>query len=450
MAIPVLKVKAISRGNDDWVVGAASYRAGEKLYDESAEKYHDYSNRSGIRESGIVVTPNAPDWASNREKLWNAVEANEKRKDAQLAKEVQVALPYELSNDEQKSFLLSYIDDTFTDKGIVTDWAIHDPEPANENDPRNPHAHIMFPLRTFDDEGEWSHYKSGGPDQPWDKKPFLYEMRNNWETHQNAALEDAGSDARISMKSYAEQGVDRMGGIHLGKEAYALEKEGIETDRGNKQIEIEAYNASKGWQDIGNFSEPTTTIQRVRSQYHTSLDAAQAYQKIDTITSQDSTSQDWNIDTTLPEHLHASLNETHDTVMFSQPPDDSSIYTSSLADNAFENPPNAPPMETQDQDITQEDQAITEEAPATDSPEFVMPEAETDEATVSADQEFVMPEEPANDTPDVEEEQEFVMPEQVTETAKDNDFTQEGLQDEPDIEGDQIDPETEPEDEPEM
>ena len=96
MAIPVLKMKAISRGNDEWVVAAAAYRGGEKLYDERAGKEHDYSNRGGVRESGIVLAANAPEWAADRGSLWNGVEANEKRKDAQLAKEITLALPNEL------------------------------------------------------------------------------------------------------------------------------------------------------------------------------------------------------------------------------------------------------------------------------------------------------------------------------------------------------------------
>lgn len=320
MAIPVLKMKAISRGNDEWVVAAASYRAGEKLYDDRAGKTHDYSNRAGVRESGITLAANAPEWAADRGQLWNNVEGNEKRKDAQLAKEVTVPLPYELDNDQQKSLLLSYINNTFTDKGIVVDWAIHDPEPANAGDPRNPHAHLLFPLRTFDDAGEWSKYKSGGQDQPWDKTPFLYEVRSQWEVHVNTSLELAGSDARISMKSYAEQGIDRMGGVHLGKEAYAMEKQGTATDRGNKQLEIEAFNASKGWQDVGEFAEASSTIERVRSRYSTPQEASQAYQRIDYIITQESEASEWNENTSYSEHLDLRATEIQDSVSMSQPP----------------------------------------------------------------------------------------------------------------------------------
>ncbi|MCA9468370.1 MAG: MobA/MobL family protein, partial [Nitrospira sp.] len=92
MAIYHYSAKVIGRSTGRSVTAAAAYRAGVDIYDSTTGLDHKYSRRGGIIESEILTPEDAPDWATDRAKLWNTVEAKETRKDAQLAREVEVSL----------------------------------------------------------------------------------------------------------------------------------------------------------------------------------------------------------------------------------------------------------------------------------------------------------------------------------------------------------------------
>src|SRR5882757_10475620 len=123
MAIYHLSAQIISRKEGRSAVAAAAYRAGENLYDERIGKVFDYTRKQGVEYSEILAPPEAPSWVHDRQSLWNAVERAEKRKDAQLAREIEIGLPRELSKDQQVSLLREFVKTTFVSQGMVADVA---------------------------------------------------------------------------------------------------------------------------------------------------------------------------------------------------------------------------------------------------------------------------------------------------------------------------------------
>lgn len=225
MAIYHCSVKVVSRSSGRSSVGASAYRSGEKLYNERDGMTHDYTKKSGIEHQEIIVPDNAPEWAKNREKLWNTVELTERRKDSQLAREIEVALPNELSKDARIELVRDYVKD-FTVKGMVADVAIHDKGDGN------PHAHIMLTMRKLEQEG------FGKKEREWNDKQYVEQWRENWSKHANRVLEKEGHQERIDHRSYAEQGIEIAPTKHEGHIVRAMESRGIKTEVGelNRQI----------------------------------------------------------------------------------------------------------------------------------------------------------------------------------------------------------------------
>ena len=224
MAIYHLTVKVLSRSNGAKAVGSAAYRSGEKLKDERYDTVHDYSRRSGgVLHSEIMAPEDAPDWASDRETLWNTVEAFEKRKDSQVAREIEVALPRELSEDENRELVRRFVGDELVSRGMIADVAIHQ---RNSSDGfTNPHAHILLTMRPVDAEG------FGAKDRTWNDTALVETWRERWGTYCNEALEAAGSDERVDHRTLEEQGIVRDPTIHMGKEAYNAQAKGEEPER---------------------------------------------------------------------------------------------------------------------------------------------------------------------------------------------------------------------------
>lgn len=149
MAIYHCHCKIISRGQGRSAVGAAAYRSGEKLKNEYDGIEHDYTKKGGVAYSEIMLCENAPKEYQDRATLWNAVEQAEKGSRAQLAREYEVALPVELSREEQIQLVRDFAKENFVDKGMCVDFSIHDKEDGN------PHAHIMLTTRPIEKDGTW-------------------------------------------------------------------------------------------------------------------------------------------------------------------------------------------------------------------------------------------------------------------------------------------------------
>lgn len=266
MAIYHCTCKIISRGQGRSAVGAAAYRSGEKLYNEYDGIEHDYTKKGGVVYSEIMLCENAPKEYQDRQTLWNAVEQIEKSSKAQLAREYEVALPVELSREEQIKLVRDFAKENFVDNGMCVDFSIHDKEDGN------PHAHIMLTTRPIEQDNSWGvkqkkEYildKNGQKQYDkkkqtykcktvkttnWDSKEFLQRSRESWAEKINQELEKKSLPQRIDHRSLKEQGVDRVPTIHEGG-ARKLEKRGIKTDRGKINREIKIANGQMQTIDI--------------------------------------------------------------------------------------------------------------------------------------------------------------------------------------------------------
>lgn len=263
MAIYHCKVTIISRSTGRSSVGAAAYRAGECLTNERDGRTHDYTRKGGVTHTEIIAPDNAPEWARDREKLWNEVEKAEKSIDAQLCREVEVALPAELNPEQQKELVRDYVKENFVDHGMIADVAIHDKGDGN------PHAHILLTMREVDREGNWQakckkeyeldkdgnkqrlpsgNYKCRRVDaNDWNKKEALERWREGWEKSANRHLERAGHETRIDRRSLEAQGIEREPQIHEGRARVIQKKEAkrgktVELERSKLNREIKERN----------------------------------------------------------------------------------------------------------------------------------------------------------------------------------------------------------------
>jgi ATP-dependent exoDNAse (exonuclease V) alpha subunit len=227
MAIYHLTARAVSRAKGHSAVAATAYRAGERLHDARSGRTHDYRRRHGVLAAEILAPDGAPAWMRQRDALWNSVELIEKRKDACVARELEVALPRELTRDAHRDLVRGFVAEQLTARGVVSDIAWHTGRARDGGD--NDHAHILFTTRPL----LKNRSGFGKKDRGLEHKATLYRFREAWRDHVNRRLEEAGDAARIDHRTLYEQGVARHP-EHLGRAAIALEQSGIETDKGNR------------------------------------------------------------------------------------------------------------------------------------------------------------------------------------------------------------------------
>ena len=304
MAIYHLEAKVVSRGAGRSAVAASAYLSCSRLYNDYDGIQHDYTKKQGLVWQEVFLPEYAPQEWQDREKLWNAVEKVETAKDSRLAREFVVALPIELSREEQVELLQEFIREPFLSDGMCADAAIHD------TDGHNPHAHILLTVRPLDKQGKWQYktekeylcmkngeeqgftaiefktaqndgwekqypYKVGkkkvymtpsaaeaqglvradkhpkstryGRQNPisarWNSEEQLLTWRAAWADVTNRCLERAGREERIDHRSNAARGLDEIPTIHEGVTAQALERKGIISDRCEINRQIRADNA---------------------------------------------------------------------------------------------------------------------------------------------------------------------------------------------------------------
>lgn len=235
-----LSASVITRSDGRSAVAAAAYRAGDRLTDARLDSVYDYTRKGGVVHSEIMAPEAAPGWVHDRETLWNEVEGAEKRKDAQVAREVQLSLPAELNAAQRLALTREFVQENFVAKGMVADVAIH--APPRDGDERNHHAHVMLTTRTIGPEG------FAGKNREWNGKEQLNEWRENWAKAQNKHLvlalgEEKAREVQVTHKSYAERGIDKAPGRHLGPEATAMNRRGEVTNR--QQQRQQAANANE-------------------------------------------------------------------------------------------------------------------------------------------------------------------------------------------------------------
>lgn len=219
MAIYHLHAKVIKRSAGQSAVASSAYRSGGKMIDERTGIYCDYSRKKGIAHTQIIAPKNAPSWVHDRQTLWNKVEQAENRKDAQLAREIEIALPVELSLDEQKKLAHDFVVRNFVNRGMVADIALHDTGKGN------PHAHIMLTMRPLE-KGAFSRLKN----RSWNDKKSLEAWRGQWAREANKALAEKGLSERIDHRTLKAQGIDRSP-KNLSMAVYQMKQKGIHSDR---------------------------------------------------------------------------------------------------------------------------------------------------------------------------------------------------------------------------
>ena len=293
MAIYHLSIKIISRGKGRSAVAAAAYRAGETITNEYDGITHDYTQKCGVVHTEILLPACAPPEYSNRAVLWNAVEKVEKAKNSQLAREIELALPAELTIEQNIALVREYVKRHFVDAGMCADICVHDKNGGN------PHAHIMLTMRPFNEDGTWGdkqkkeyildrngekiydqktrQYKCKSiPATNWNEQTKAEEWRAAWADAVNVALERQQIDERVDHRAYERQGVEQVPTVHLGVAAFQMEKRGISTERGdhNRQVEVTnrqlrqlraRINRLKNWLEEAKDAEPPTLAEVIQS-----------------------------------------------------------------------------------------------------------------------------------------------------------------------------------------
>ena len=203
MAIYHLRATMISRSQGRSATAASAYRVAERIEDRRTGLVFDYAARGGVNHTEILAPDHAPDWVRDRSELWNRVEESETRKNSQVAREVRVALPDELTHAQRVALVRDYAQAQFVDRGMVADIALH--APGREGDERNHHAHILLTTRELDAEGSVPRGGFTTKNRDWNKVEVLEGWREAWARDSNAALERAGLEDRVDHRTLAAQ-----------------------------------------------------------------------------------------------------------------------------------------------------------------------------------------------------------------------------------------------------
>lgn len=272
MAIYHFTVKTFSRAKGRNAIAAAAYRHGQNFLDEKTGRCFHFTNKKDVEYSELLIPENAPEWVKDlakldsheaSQKLWNAVEAFEKRKDAQTAREVEFSLPHELTSEQRLDLAREFIRDNFTSKGMIADFVIHNHFDGEEKIEK-PHVHVMLTMRELTDKryGLMEKLKSyiglsvtsslssalsseiafGEKVREWNSKNLVREWRKNWADSANHHLSKAGLDVRIDHRSYKEQGIEFEPQPKLGKSVHEMSRRGQYVDRFQEMIEIQKRN----------------------------------------------------------------------------------------------------------------------------------------------------------------------------------------------------------------
>lgn len=248
MAIYHFSMKPVSRAGGRSAVASMAYRAGEKLTNERDGITHDYTAKQGVEHAEIVLPEGVnADWARDRSDLWNAAEFAEKRKDARVAREFEIALPHELSAEQRLEAAREMAQELADRYGAAVDFAIHAPHEAS--DVRNHHAHLLMTTRQVTEGGlgdktylERENKWLLAHDLPTTDMQ-LRDLRQRWEGIANERLAMAGLDIRIDHRSHMERGLEIAPTEHMGVHATQMERRGLDVSRSRLDEEAARRNA---------------------------------------------------------------------------------------------------------------------------------------------------------------------------------------------------------------
>ena len=269
MAIYHLSVSSVSRSTGRSAVAAAAYRAGARLRDERTGLTHDYTRRSGVLAAEIVAPPGCVPF--DRERLWQAVEAAERRKDSMTAREIRVALPAELEREAAQALARRFGGWLAERYHTPVDVAVHAPD--RSGDDRNVHAHILMPTREIGADGAFGAKLRilNGPTAAAE----ITAIRESWAELANHALEAANVQARIDHRSLAEQGVERAPTVHLGPAATGVERRTGQVSQIRERAEEAARQAEQARAEI--LAEQRSAADRVARLRERLREARQAW-----------------------------------------------------------------------------------------------------------------------------------------------------------------------------
>src|SRR5579872_5406650 len=227
MAIYHLHVKVIGRKAGSSAVASAAYRSASRLRDERLDRSHDFSGKRGVVHSEVMLPENAPEAWSDRERLWNDVEACEIRKDAQLAREIEFALPREVSQAQGIQLARDFVRSEFVDRGMIADLNVH--WDFGEDGMPKPHAHVMLTMRQVSAKGDENGF--GQKVRDWNRTEMVERWRERWAELANERLAELDIDARIDHRSLEAQGIALAPQSQIGAPAKRIEVQGIEGER---------------------------------------------------------------------------------------------------------------------------------------------------------------------------------------------------------------------------
>lgn len=237
VAIYHFSAKVISRSTGRSAVAAAAYRSASRLFDERTEQPFDYRRKSGVLHSEILLPDGAPERWSDRQALWNEVEWGEKRKDAQLSREIEFALPRELSPADAVELARGFVEREFVRRGMVADLNVHCGI-GDDGLPR-PHAHVMLALREVGAEG------FGAKARDWNSTALLEHWREAWAEHVNVRLAELDHDIRIDHRSLKDQGINLEPQFKIGPAAARSEARGRASERADQHRDIARRNGER-------------------------------------------------------------------------------------------------------------------------------------------------------------------------------------------------------------
>jgi Ti-type conjugative transfer relaxase TraA len=243
MAIYHLSVKVISRSAGRSAVAAAAYRSAGRLHDERIDRTQDFTNKGGVVHSEVLLPEGAPEHLSDREQLWNAVEASEKRKDAQLSREVEFAIPRELNQEQGIALARDFVEREFVNRGMIADLNVH--WDIGADGLAKPHAHVMLTMREVDEDG------FGAKVRDWNRTELVEQWRERWADHVNQRLAELDIDARIDHRSLEAQGIDLEPQDKIGPAASRMEGRGLEAERIEEHRAIAERNGARIIADPG-------------------------------------------------------------------------------------------------------------------------------------------------------------------------------------------------------
>ena len=237
MAIFHVSAKVISRGSGSSSVASAAYRSASSLHNERLDRDHDFTNKAGVVHSEVMLPDGAPERMKDRATLWNEVEARELRKDAQLSREVEFAIPRELNKAQGISLTRDFVKAAFVKRGMIADVNVH--WDIGKDGLAQPHAHVMLTMRQVTKDG------FGAKVRDWNRTELVQQWREDWAAHVNDRLASLDIDARIDHRSLEAQGIDLEPQNKIGPAASRMGPQGLEAERLAEPTDIARRNGER-------------------------------------------------------------------------------------------------------------------------------------------------------------------------------------------------------------